>query len=76
MGDIVNNTEQKQASKIPVHVSIVTANILSLLQGKKAAAMYRGQYEMIAIVNGKVCFVILSGHSVPKHYTGRGGYVS
>ena len=53
-GDIISFPEQKQLAKIPGHVAVITANILSLLQGKPAKKTYSGTTEMIAITNGEV----------------------
>ena len=54
MGDIVDIDEQKQAAKANFHSPVIVANILSLLQEKKAAKEYKPMFEMILVTNGKV----------------------
>ena len=46
--------EQKQVTKYSVHASIITRNIIALLNKKQPPALYQGTHEMISITNGKV----------------------
>lgn len=54
-GDIISFKEQKQLAKAGAHASVVGANILSLLAGKKPAKKYAGTFEAVFVTNGKVC---------------------
>ena len=56
LGDIIDWKEQKQAFKAGGHASIITANILSLLNGSKPQKNYKSGPEMILVTNGKVGF--------------------
>ncbi|KAF8811277.1 FAD/NAD(P)-binding domain-containing protein [Phlegmacium glaucopus] len=52
-GDVIEWDEQKQVSKYSTHASIITRNVISVLEKKQPAALYEGSYEMISIANGK-----------------------
>ena len=54
LGDIIDWKEQKQAFKANGHASVVTANILTLLNGSKPGKNYKTGPEMILVTNGKV----------------------
>lgn len=56
LGDIIDWNEQKQAFKSYSHGSVITANILSLLNGSKAQKEYKTGTEMMIVTNGKVGF--------------------
>jgi len=56
LGDIVDWNEQKQAFKAGSHAPIVTANILSLLNGSKLQKRYKTGPEVILVSNGRVSF--------------------
>ena len=56
LGDIIDWEEQKQAFKAGGHASIITANILSLLNGSKPQKNYKTGPEVILITNGRVSF--------------------
>ena len=53
VGDITDIDEQKQLAKTGGHATTVIANILSLLQGRPAAANYGGGFEGIALISGR-----------------------
>jgi len=53
LGDIIDWKEQKQAFKAGGHASIITANILSLLNGSKPQKNYKTGPEVILITNGR-----------------------
>lgn len=53
-GDIMSFKEQKTLAKIPGHVAVVVANILSLISGFVPKKTYSGTFEAIFITNGKV----------------------
>lgn len=54
LGDVIDFPEQKQVTKYPGHVEVVTANILSMLDGMKPTKDYKGTMELIFITNGRV----------------------
>jgi len=56
LGDIIDWKEQKQAFKAGSHASIITANILSLLNGSKPQKQYKTGPEVILVTNGRVSF--------------------
>ena len=56
LGDIIDWQEQKQAFKSYAHGSVITANILSLLNGSKAQKKYKTGPEIIIVTNGRVSF--------------------
>lgn len=51
-GDITDLPEVKQVAKYPNHVTAITANILSYLDGKPLAAKYKPLFEGILLTNG------------------------
>jgi len=53
LGDIIDWNEQKQAFKSYSHGSVITANILSLLNGSKAQKKYKTGPEVMIVTNGK-----------------------
>ena len=53
-GDIIDWKEQKQAAKANTHVQVVSANVVSFLEGKPYKKKYKGSPEMILIPLGKV----------------------
>ena len=56
LGDIIDWKEEKQASKAGGHAPIITANILSLLNGSKLQKQYKTGPEVILVSNGRVSF--------------------
>ena len=54
VGDIIDWEEQKQAAKANTHVQVVSANVVSFLEGKPYKKKYKGSPEMILIPLGKV----------------------
>lgn len=54
LGDITDLAEQKQGFKANGHATIITANILSILNGSKPQKQYKTGPEIILITNGKV----------------------
>ena len=56
-GDIMSFEEQKTLAKVPGHVGIVVANILSLISGTNPRKTYNGTFEGIFITNGKVSMI-------------------
>jgi apoptosis-inducing factor 2 len=58
-GDIIDWDEQKQAGKVGAHADVITANVLSILNGKHAKKAYKTGAEMILVSNGKVGTFIL-----------------
>jgi NADH dehydrogenase FAD-containing subunit len=58
LGDIIDWKQEKQAAKMPGHVTIVTNNILALVGVKPSLKSYKGAIEMIGVSNGKVCFCL------------------
>ena len=58
MGDIIDWKEEKQAAKAMGHVSIVANNVLALLGLKPGFKNYKGSYELIALSNGRVGFLV------------------
>ena len=57
-GDITDWPEQKQTGKYYAHADVVSANVLSLLNGQSAVTKYKGSYEMIIVTIGKVSAVM------------------
>lgn len=55
VGDILDLPEQKQIAKGDGHIAIVSANILSALNGKKGTAQYKKPAEVILVTNGMAC---------------------
>ncbi|KAF7964765.1 hypothetical protein HWV62_3148 [Athelia sp. TMB] len=53
VGDVIAWAEQKSAAKVGGHAAVVSANILSAIQGKPVAKIYKGAIEMILVTNGK-----------------------
>jgi len=53
MGDIIDWKEQKQATKVSSHISVVQKNIIAYLSGQEFKAIYKGAMEMIFIPIGK-----------------------
>lgn len=54
LGDIIDWKEQKQAFKTSGHASVITANVMSLLNGSKPGKQYKTGPEMILVTNGRV----------------------
>ncbi|KAI0629813.1 FAD/NAD-P-binding domain-containing protein [Trametes polyzona] len=52
-GDIIDWEEQKQAAKAGTHAQVVSANVLSFLQGKPLKKVYKGSPELIVIPLGR-----------------------
>ncbi|KAK0208923.1 hypothetical protein DFS33DRAFT_1306417 [Desarmillaria ectypa] len=52
LGDILDWKEQKQAAKANAHAALISANVLSYLDGKHLKE-YKGSYELILVTNGK-----------------------
>ena len=63
LGDIIDWKEQKQAFKAGNHASVVTANLLSLLDGSKPGKQYKTGPEMILVTNGRVSYGLFSFES-------------
>ena len=60
-GDAVDLKEQKQVGKAGGHVSVMVANVVSLVQGQPAKKKYATAMEGIFITNGKVsAFVVFT----------------
>lgn len=57
-GDILAWKEQKALAKVPGHVAVIVANILSLAAGKEPKKYYQGTFEAIFITDGKVGFLL------------------
>jgi len=51
---VIEWDEQKLVTKYTTHASIITRNIISVLNKKQPAALYEGSHEFISITNGKV----------------------
>ena len=54
LGDVIDWNEQKQAAKGGAHGAVVAKNVLAVLEGKPASALYKGSYEMIVVTYGRV----------------------
>ncbi|TDL28126.1 FAD/NAD(P)-binding domain-containing protein [Rickenella mellea] len=52
-GDIIDFKEQKQVAKVPGHVGVVAANLLSILKDQPPKKEYKGTFEAIFVTNGK-----------------------
>lgn len=52
LGDLADLPEQRQAAKIPGHVSVAALNIISLLKEGKVYSEYEGQKELIIVTVG------------------------
>lgn len=59
VGDVVDNTEQKQSIKAAAHAGVVAGNVVAYLEGKTLKP-YKGSTEMIVLTLGKVLHVHLS----------------
>lgn len=59
VGDVVDNTEQKQSIKAAAHAGVVAGNVIAYLEGK-ALKPYKGSSEMIVLTLGKVICTHLS----------------
>jgi hypothetical protein len=69
VGDITDIKEQKQCAKYGGHVSVVTANILSVLEKREPSKKYGGSPEILVLTNGKVCSPSCSVLSTPVRLT-------
>jgi len=54
MGDILDWPEQKQFFKASGHSSVITANLMSVLEGSEPQKHYKTGPEMILLTTGKV----------------------
>ena len=54
LGDIIDWAEQKQAAKAMGHAGVVSANVVSYVEGKPLKKAYKGSPEMILLPLGKV----------------------
>ena len=77
VGDIIDWDEQKQAVKARQgHTPVVVANILSLVNGLGTRKVYKGFFELLALVVGRVSsafllLVCLRDFTHPGARTGR-----